>query len=380
MLQMMDEMRYDPKQARVLHQFQATTDADGAFTIDRIPAGKVQIGRLIETNTGQYRTMSTINPEPVDVVAGQTVSVSLSDKGRPITGTVVLPPSLAGHNDGSWILTGSARTKSNLQPPPIPNDIKNGTPEQQQKWYGDFMASDTGKKFLADQRAQMQTFRNYPTEVGADGKFRIEDVVPGSYQLFFTVMQNATPTAERIDDSQLAAGSADFNVAEIPGGYTDQPQTVPDVPMDLLPHVSVGDVAPDFIAKTADGKDLKLSDLKGKYVLLDFFVATMPLQDADKKALQSAVDTFGGNDRFTMLGVSLNGSADNAKNYTEKYGLSWTSATLNDRSASSPMRTYAIRQLPSILLIGPDGKVIAKNLQGDAIKAALTTALGPQGL
>jgi protocatechuate 3,4-dioxygenase beta subunit/peroxiredoxin len=381
MLQMMDQQRYDPKQSRVFQQFQATTDADGAFTIDRIPAGKAQVGRLIETNTGQYRTMSTSNPEEIEVIAGQSVSISLGNKGRPVQGTVVLPPSLADQRSGNWTLTGSARTRSNMQPPPMPDDIKNGTPEQQQKWYKDFLASDAGKKFIADQQSQRQTFRNYPVEVVADGKFRIEDVVPGSYQLYFSIMRNSTPTAGMIaEDAQLAAGNAEFTVSEIPGGYSDEPQTLPELKMNLIPHVDVGDTAPDFTAKTSDGKDLKLSDFKGKYVLLDFFASSTPTQDADKQALQSAVDTFGGNDRFTIIGVNLFGSTDDTKAYTQKYGLSWTSATLNDRSAASPMQTYGIQQLPSILLIGPDGKVIAKHLHGDAIKTALTNALGPQGL
>jgi peroxiredoxin len=377
----MNQLRYDRNESRVFHIIQATADADGAFTIDRVPAGKTQVGHLVESNNGQYHTITMTNAETVDVIAGQTVNVTLGDKGRPIAGTVVLPPSLAGRNDGSWTLTGSARTRSNMQLPPMPDDIKNGTPEQQQKWSRDFLASDAGKKFITAQRAQVQTYRNYPAEVAADGKFRIDDVVPGSYQLYFSVMRNSTPTAGMItEDAQLAAGNAEFTVNEIPGGHSDEPQTLPDLKMNLIPHVDIGDIAPDFTAKTSDGKDLKLSDFKEKYVLLDFFSSGMPIQDVDKQALQSAVDTFGGNDRFTIIGVNLFGSADDTKAYTQKYGLSWTSATLNDRSAASPMQTFAIRQLPAILLVGPDGKVIAKNLHGDAIKAALTTALGPQGL
>jgi peroxiredoxin len=321
------------------------------------------------------------NPEPVDVIAGQTANVTLGGKGRPITGTVLLPPSLAAHNDGSWMLTGQARTRSKVQPPPIPDDIKTGTQDQIEKWYKDFLASDAGKKFIAAQRAQTQTFRDYPAEVAADGKFRVEDVVPGSYDLYFTVSGTSTTMAGRMmDDNTLATGTVEFTVAEIPGGYSDEPQTVPDIQMTLVPHVNVGDIAPDFTAKTTDGKDLKLSDFKGKYVLLDFFVSRMPPQDADKQALQSAIDTFGGNDSFVMLGVNVVGSQEDTKNYTQKYSLSGTVATITNRSKSSPLQTYSLRQFPSILLIGPDGKVIAKNLHGDAIKAALTTALGPQGL
>jgi peroxiredoxin len=341
----------------------------------------VQVGRLIETNNGQFRSMSMINPERVEVIAGQTANVTLGDKGRPVVGTVVLPPSLAGHNDGSWTLTGSARTRPKMQTPPIPGDIKNGTPEQRQKWSKDFLSSDAGKKYIAARLAQEQTFRNYTAEVTADGKFHFEDVAPGSYQLYFSVMRNSTPTPGMItEDAQLAAGNAEFTVSDIPGGYSDMPQTIADLKLNLIPHIDVGDTAPDFVAKTSEGKDLKLSDFKGKYVLLDFFASNTPALDADKQALQSAVDTFGGNDRFTIIGVSLFGSADDTKAYTQKYGLSWTSGTLNDRSAASPMQTYAIQQLPSILLIGPDGKVIAKHLHGDAIKTALTNALGPQGL
>jgi hypothetical protein len=95
-------------------------------------------------------------------------------------------------------------------------------------------------------------------------------------------------------------------------------------------------------------------------------------------ALKSAATTFGGDERFTMLGIAVYGSPEVMKKYSEENGMTWTAATV--QAKGSAMSSFGIRQFPLIWLVGPDGNVVAKDLHGDGIKNALTSALGPQGM
>jgi hypothetical protein len=81
-----------------------------------------------------------------------------------------------------------------------------------------------------------------------------------------------------------------------------------------------------------------------------------------------------------MIGIDVFGPADASKNYGQPNGMSWTSASLQKAGNLSAVKSFQLKAFPSIWLIGPDGIIVAKNLQGDAVKTALTAALGPQGL
>jgi peroxiredoxin len=163
----------------------------------------------------------------------------------------------------------------------------------------------------------------------------------------------------------------------LPGGRSDQALEIPEVQMSMVPRVLVGDLAPEFTVKTFDGKDLKLSDFKGRYALVDFFSTRSSPEANDIPALKAAATAFVGDDRLVMIGIGL-GSPEEMRQFTQKNGLTWTAATLDPKQPT--LHTFGIRNLPSIWLIGPDGKVLAKNLRGDAIKSSLTAALGPLGM
>ena len=79
-----------------------------------------------------------------------------------------------------------------------------------------------------------------------------------------------------------------------------------------------------------------------------------------------------------MLGIAAYGSPEMMKKYSAKNGMTWTEATVDVKRG--PMNSIGIRQFPSIWLVGPDGNVVAKDLRGESINAALTKALGPQGM
>lgn len=135
----------------------------------------------------------------------------------------------------------------------------------------------------------------------------------------------------------------------------------------------VGNMAPDFSHKDTEGKSVKLSDFKGKYVLLDFWASWCGPCRAENPKVLKAYNAFK-NKNFTVLGVSVDRADDRDKwlKAIKDDGMPWTQ--LNDDNHTDLKgagNLYAIKAIPSNFLIDPNGKIIAKNLRGDALEKKL---------
>ena len=81
----------------------------------------------------------------------------------------------------------------------------------------------------------------------------------------------------------------------------------------------VGNKAPEFTLKTFDGKDLKLSDLKGKTVLLNFWASwCMPCRQ-EAEALERSWQKYKDKD-VVFIGVNVWDENSNALSYLKKFG------------------------------------------------------------
>ena len=143
--------------------------------------------------------------------------------------------------------------------------------------------------------------------------------------------------------------------------------------------VKITEPAPAFQVETLDGKPLNLADYRGKYVLLDFWATWCGPCVAETPYLKETFDAFGHDERFVMIGLSLDKSKDAPKSYVEKNGLRWTQGFLGDWAKTKVPDEYGISGIPAIWLIGPDGKIIAKNLRGKGIKKVVAKVLGLAG-
>ncbi len=138
---------------------------------------------------------------------------------------------------------------------------------------------------------------------------------------------------------------------------------------------SIGSIAPDFAQQSPEGKEIKLSDFKGKYVLLDFWASWCGPCRQENPAVVSAFQKFK-NKNFTVLGVSL----DNKKAAWVKAiaddGLAWAHVSSLNSFYGNEVVLYGIKSIPQNFLIGPDGKIIAKNLRGEELSRKLEEVLG----
>jgi thiol-disulfide isomerase/thioredoxin len=136
------------------------------------------------------------------------------------------------------------------------------------------------------------------------------------------------------------------------------------------------DMAPPFEVKTLDGAPLRLADFHGKYVLLDFWATWCGPCVGETPFLKAAYKQFGANDHFAMVSLSLDDTAAAPADFARKNEIKWIQGFLGKWSESKVTPLYGVEGIPSIFLIGPDGKIVARDLRGEAIKEAVGNALG----
>ncbi|MBO9633536.1 MAG: AhpC/TSA family protein [Chitinophagaceae bacterium] len=138
---------------------------------------------------------------------------------------------------------------------------------------------------------------------------------------------------------------------------------------DILRKVAPGAVAPGFNAKQADGKTpISLADLRGKYVLLDFWASwCMPCREENKhtKVLYEQYHAKG----LEVLSFSLDSDLGAWQKAIEKDELPWKHASDLVGGKLSPVaKEYGIDGIPAIWIINPDGVIIAEGLRGEKLE------------
>lgn len=122
--------------------------------------------------------------------------------------------------------------------------------------------------------------------------------------------------------------------------------------------------APDFTLKSLDGKDISLSDFKGKYVLIDFWASWCGPCKGEVPFLKAVNDKYKSKG-LIVLGVSCDKDMDSWKAAIEEEGMSWLHV---NATGTDTLAHYDARGIPRIVLIGPDGTFLGDELRGEQIE------------
>ena len=149
----------------------------------------------------------------------------------------------------------------------------------------------------------------------------------------------------------------------LPVGGSNFTQDIKDV---RIRGVYAGKPAPDFEAATLDGKPFRLSALRGKVVLLDFWATWCAPCVAELPNVKKAHDTFA-KQGLVVVGVSFDQSASKARDYVADKQLAWPQVWAEKADKGPIAELYGVSAIPAVFLIGPDGVVAATDLHGDKL-------------
>lgn len=138
-----------------------------------------------------------------------------------------------------------------------------------------------------------------------------------------------------------------------------------------------GKMAPDFEELLIDGKkSMKLSDLRGQVVLLDFWASWCGPCRKENPNVVRIYDKYK-NDGFTVMSVSLDRDKAAWQAAIEKDNLKWPNHVSDLQQWSSKVgQLYQVKGIPFTVLIDQEGKIVKTNLRGEALEAELARIFG----
>ncbi|GEP96293.1 TlpA disulfide reductase family protein [Chitinophaga cymbidii] len=142
----------------------------------------------------------------------------------------------------------------------------------------------------------------------------------------------------------------------------------------ILKKSAIGEPMIDFSQPDVNGKPVKLSDFKGKYVLLDFWASWCGPCRAENPNVLKAYNNYK-DKNFTVVGVSLDDDGEKWHKAIEEDGMPWIQLSDLKGFRNEVAKQYGIQAIPSTFLLDPQGIIIAKDLRGEALHKKLAELL-----
>ncbi|RAV30340.1 TlpA disulfide reductase family protein [Sinomicrobium soli] len=175
------------------------------------------------------------------------------------------------------------------------------------------------------------------------------------------MLMSQSQTPEKVKEL-LAGLSENVKQTKVAQKLTEQ--------IENMTKVSVGAIAPDFSAPTPEGKELALNDIKGKVTIIDFWAAWCKPCRAENPHVVQLYEKY--KDKgLSIIGVSLDRKKEDWEKAIAEDQLPWHHVS-NLQFWQDPIaQLYNIRAIPATFILDENGKILARDLRGDALDAKL---------
>jgi len=253
--------------------------------------------------------------------------------------------------------------------PPSPDTIQAGLREVAQSVQAKIKAGKRTDADLADDLMRLDTL--LALEKGARND-EAAQIIYVKAMLYLEVLNHPKRGKELI--RELQQDYADTKVGKQADRILqslEKQQLAKQIQATLVPGASF----PDFKETDLTGNPLSVGQYRGKVVLLDFWATWCGPCRAELPSVIAAYKKYH-DQGFEVIGISLDSDRDKLTAFLKRQdGMLWPQYFDGTGWENKLAAKYGVEAIPFTLLIGPDGKIIAKSVPGENLDAAVAAAL-----
>src|ERR1019366_3232768 len=227
----------------------------------------------------------------------------------------------------------------------------------------------TGKTTEADLAPELQKF---DLLLAAHAGEKTDELAQVRYMKAMLYAEVLKDTAKA--DEMLKQRKADFKGTKFVDRLEKQEAALGEAKK-IQSALGTGLAFPDFSEKDLNGQPLSVGSLKGKVVLVDFWATWCGPCRAELPNVIATYKKHHGQG-FEIIGISLDSDRDKLDAFLKQTdGMTWPQFFDGQGWSNKIAVKYGVQSIPFAVLVGPDGKIIGKDLRGEELENAVSAAL-----